>query len=223
MPKVKKSVKKKTVKKAGKKKVLKKMKSAVKKKLKRPAKPVKTKKVVVRKLVKQKVKGKVARPNVKRVEKAKKAAPSEPLILVLNPGSTSTKVAVYKGAKPLVSESIDHNKAQIEKYARIVDQYPMRKAVVLDFLVRNKIDPKTLAAVVDRGGLLKPISSGTYIINQAMLDDLNEARRGEHISNVGAFIAREIADQSGSRAFIVDAVSVDEFSPLARISGLAGI
>lgn len=225
MPKVKKAAKKKTTKKTVektvKKKVLKKIKPATKK----------VKKAVSRKAVIRKTKPKAVKKVLKRANKTKaikKTAKkviqiNEPLILVLNPGSTSTKVAVYKGAKPLVSESIDHNKAEIEKYARIVDQYPMRKTVILDFLTRNKIELKTLAAVVDRGGLLKPISSGTYVINDAMLSDLREAKRGEHISNVGAFIAKEIAEQSGAKAFIVDAVSVDEFSPLARISGLAEI
>ncbi|MDO9391189.1 MAG: butyrate kinase [bacterium] len=208
MAKAKKAAKNKIVKKT----VIKKStKPAVKKKTKGPAKAKKASKgIKVRKVV-------------KGVKAAQKRTAKEPLILVLNPGSTSTKVAVYKGAKPLVSESIDHNKAEIEKYARIVDQYPMRKTVILDFLSRNKIELKTLAAVVDRGGLLKPISSGTYVINDAMLNDLREAKRGEHISNVGAFIAKEVADQSGAQAFIVDAVSVDEFSPLARISGLAEI
>ena len=228
MAKVKRDVRRKTVKKTVVKNTSKKM---VKKKTQTPAKAKKIKKVLRPKQGKQKAKNKTAKATGKKVIKAKSAkkavvskAPSgEPLILVLNPGSTSTKVAVYQGAKPLVSESIDHDKAEIEKYARIVDQYPMRKAVILDFLTRNKIELKTLAAVVDRGGLLKPISSGTYVINEAMLQDLREAKRGEHISNVGAFIAKEIADQSGARAFIVDAVSVDEFSPLARISGLAGI
>ncbi|MBI5804476.1 butyrate kinase [candidate division TA06 bacterium] len=203
-------------------------------KQKKSAAPKKVNKVKKTKVVKRTAAGKKGREASKRIKilkgvRGKKVAagkvriPKDLLILVLNPGSTSTKVAVYKGAKPLVSESIDHNKAEIERYARIVDQYPMRKQVVLDFLSRNKIDPKSLAAVVDRGGLLKPISSGTYVINDAMLSDLREAKRGEHISNVGAFIAKEIADQSGAQAFIVDAVSVDEFSPLARISGLAEI
>lgn len=228
MPKAKKPAKKKTVKKT----VIKRTpKPTVKKKAKSPAKGKKIKKVVRRQPIKQKAKSKTVKAAGKKVVKAKaikkpvasQTVSQEPLILVLNPGSTSTKVAVYKGSKQLVSESIEHDKAEIEKYARIVDQYPMRKTVVIDFLARNQIDPKTLAAVVDRGGLLKPISSGTYVINEAMLQDLREAKRGEHISNVGAFIAREIADQAGAKAFIVDAVSVDEFSPLARISGLAGI
>lgn len=173
------------------------------------------------------VKGQVGRP-AKAAGAAGKAVRSRAkardfLVLVLNPGSTSTKVAIYKNDQPLVSESMEHDKAEIEKYARIVDQYPMRKQVVLEFLARHKIDPNKLSAVVDRGGLLKPISSGTYRINQAMLDDLKQAKRGEHISNVGAFIAREIAQAAGCPAFIVDAVSVDEFSPLARVAGLAGI
>jgi butyrate kinase len=209
-----------------------KKKTAKKTAVKKASKPVKKpKKTVSRKPAKQKANPRPLKTTKKIATKTKvakkpavlKTPSGELLILVLNPGSTSTKVAVYKGSKKLVSESIEHDKAQIEKYARIVDQYPMRKTVILDFLTRNKIELKTLAAVVDRGGLLKPISSGTYAINQAMLNDLREAKRGEHISNVGAFIAREIADQSGAKAFIVDAVSVDEFSPLARISGLAEI
>jgi len=159
----------------------------------------------------------------KTLSAARKERAEEPLILVINPGSTSTKVAVFQGEKPLCQESIEHDRAELEKYQRIVDQHPMRQQLVMDFLARHKIDLKSLAAVVDRGGLLKPISSGTYRINQAMLQDLREAKRGEHISNVGAFIAKEIADRAGCPAFIVDAVSVDEFTPLARVSGLAGI
>jgi butyrate kinase len=234
MPKVKKAIKKKAFKKNVKKKVLKKTKPAVKKKATK-AKKTKTTKTVkrtaVKKTTKKASKGVKARKVVEGIKggkgqkgkRVKGKVANDLMILVLNPGSTSTKVAVYKNDKPMVSESIEHDKAEIEKYARIVDQYPMRKQVVLDFLMRNKIDLATISAVVDRGGLLKPISSGTYVINQAMLQDLREAKRGEHISNVGAFIAKEIADQSGARAFIVDAVSVDEFTPLARISGLAGI
>jgi butyrate kinase len=157
------------------------------------------------------------------LEPARSTSNAEHLVLVLNPGSTSTKVAVFRGGKPLCQESIEHERAELEKYPRIVDQHPMRQQVVMDFLARHKVDIKSLGAVVDRGGLLKPISSGTYRINEAMLQDLREAKRGEHISNVGAFIAKDIAGAAGCPAFIVDAVSVDEFTPLARISGLAGI
>lgn len=166
----------------------------------------------------------VKKPKVTRTPApAWNSSNAEPLVLVLNPGSTSTKVAVFRGGKPLCQESIEHERAELEKYPRIVGQHPMRQKVVMDFLARHKVDVKSLGAVVDRGGLLKPISSGTYRINEAMLHDLREAKRGEHISNVGAFIAKEIADQAGCPAFIVDAVSVDEFTPLARVSGLAGI
>jgi len=219
-------------KKAAKKTIAKKKKAVIKpaKAKKSPAKkkavrkPLKAK-AAPRKKIKKKIVAKKAIkifPAVKKAPKSDKAV-KDFLILVLNPGSTSTKVAVYRGSKQLIAESIGHDKSEVEKYPRIVDQYPMRKAVILDFLTRNKIALKSLSAVVDRGGVLKPISSGTYRINQAMLDDLKEAKRGEHISNVGAFIAKEIADAAGCPAFIVDAVSVDEFSPLARISGLAEI
>lgn len=218
----KKPIKKTTVKK---KKVPSKKSPVEKKAVRKPpkAKAASRKKIIKKTAAKKAIKK--APPKKTAIKKASKSYESAKdfLILVLNPGSTSTKVAVYKGSKQLVAESIGHDKAQIEKFDRIVDQYPMRKAVVLDFLSRNKIDLGQISAVVDRGGLLKPISSGTYLINQAMLDDLKEAKRGEHISNVGAFIAKEIAEQAGCPAFIVDAVSVDEFSPLARISGLAEI
>jgi len=217
------------------------VKKGIVKKKKAPAKAAKAKKLPAKKKAvkkqprvkaaprkKTKKKTTVAKKAIKKSPATKKAPRSDEaakdfLILVLNPGSTSTKVAVYQGSKQLVAESIGHDKSEVEKYPRIVDQYPMRKAVILDFLTRNKIALKSLSAVVDRGGVLKPISSGTYHINQAMLADLKEAKRGEHISNVGAFIAKELADAAGCPAFIVDAVSVDEFSPLARISGLAEI
>jgi butyrate kinase len=212
-------------------------KKVIAKKKKAPAKAAKGKKPPVKKVLKVQVR-KTLPKNIKKKTAVKKAIKISPaakktpksdkatkdfLTLVINPGSTSTKVAVYRGSKQLMAESIGHDKTEIEKYPRIVDQYPMRKAVILDFLTRNKVALKSLSAVVDRGGLLKPITSGTYRINQAMLDDLKEAKRGEHISNVGAFIAKELADAAGCPAFIVDAVSVDEFSPLARISGLAEI
>jgi len=222
-----KPIKKKAVKKAVAKKV---KKITAKKKSSKISPKKKTKKISpAKKIKKSPIAKKAAKPKAKKKSptiKKKKAVARRAegrLILVLNPGSTSTKMAIYRDSEQIISESITHDKAEIEKYPRIVDQYPMRKAVVLDFLSRNNIDLKKLSAVVDRGGLLKPISSGTYVVNQAMLNDLKEAKRGEHISNVGAFIAKEVADAAGCKAFIVDAVSVDEFTPLARISGLAEI
>ncbi|MEW6684586.1 MAG: butyrate kinase [Candidatus Edwardsbacteria bacterium] len=146
-----------------------------------------------------------------------------PLILVINPGSTSTKVALFQGEKLRVEETIRHEEKEISSFSHIADQYLMRKQAVEEFLKRNKISAKDLNAVVGRGGLLKPLSAGTYRVNEEMLKDLREAKRGEHASNLGAIIAREIADESGAEAYIVDPVSVDEFSPLARISGLAEI
>ena len=178
---------------------------------------------VVRKIAPKKPEAPKAEAIVKPAVPRPNSGQVEPLVLILNPGSTSTKVAVYRGDRPLCQESIEHERAELEKYPRIVDQHPMRRHLVLDFLARHKVDAKALGAVVDRGGLLKPISSGTYRISQSMLDDLKEAKRGEHISNVGAFIALDIARAAGCPAFIVDAVSVDEFTPMARVSGLAGV
>ena len=152
-------------------------KKAVKKTIpgKKPAKGIKSKRAV--KTAQAKSPGR--KPAKRAAAAATTANPAaQPLILVINPGSTSTKVAVYQGDTPLASESIAHDQAQIEKFARIVDQHPMRQQVVLDFLARNKVEVKSLRAVVDRGGLLKPISSGTYKINDAMLQDLRQAKRG---------------------------------------------
>ncbi|MCU0607614.1 MAG: butyrate kinase [Candidatus Edwardsbacteria bacterium] len=197
-------------------------KTAATKKITKPRRPVKARPAVRKPAPAVKKKTRTATPKAAATRAAKSTIKkTEPLILVLNPGSTSTKVALYRGDEQLAAESIKHQQAEIEQYPRIVDQYPMRQKVVLGFLARQRVDVTSLSAVVDRGGLLKPISSGTYRVNDAMLADLRAAARGEHISNVGAFIAREIADKAGCEAYIVDAVSVDEFSPLARVAGLA--
>lgn len=144
-------------------------------------------------------------------------------ILVINPGSTSTKIAIFEDEKPLFIEVIRHNLEEIKKFKKIFDQYEFRKGAVLDFLNSKKIDPKTLTCVVGRGGLIKPLKSGTYIINEKMIEDLREAKRGEHASNLGAIIAYEIAKPLHIPAFIVDPVVVDEMEDIARISGLNGI
>jgi butyrate kinase len=144
-------------------------------------------------------------------------------ILVINPGSTSTKVAVYEDETVLVSETLRHSAAELAPFPHIADQYAFRRDAVLDFLRRQQIDPRSLSAVVGRGGLMKPVPSGTYRVSEAMLNDLRHPQEREHASNLGCLIAQEIAAPLGLPAFTVDPVVVDEFEPLARISGLPEI
>ncbi len=150
----------------------------------------------------------------------------EPLrILVINPGSTSTKVAVFEDEKPICSETMAHPHQEVAAFPRIADQYAFRRDAVLSFLRKRDVPLRSLDAVVGRGGLLRPLSSGTYGVNERMLQELRApAKEREHASNLGAIIAHEIAEAAGGiPAFIVDPVCVDEFEPLARISGLPEI
>ncbi|MBN1934623.1 MAG: butyrate kinase, partial [Anaerolineae bacterium] len=145
-------------------------------------------------------------------------------ILVINPGSTSTKVALYElvddTATPLFEEMLHHSNEELAKYSHIYDQYEFRRDAVLRLLNQQGTSIQSLDAVVGRGGVLKPIPSGTYRVNETMLHEMRYAPRREHASNLGCALAHEIAVQVGIPAFIVDPVSVDEFEPLARVSGL---
>jgi len=144
-------------------------------------------------------------------------------LLIINPGSTSTKIGVYEDEKSLFEETLRHDVKELTPYARIIDQYPFRKQVILDALHRKGFNLTKFSAIVGRGGLLRPIPGGTYRVNAAMLDDLKSGRYGEHASNLGAILAYEIASQLNIPAFIVDPPVVDELEPLARISGVPAI
>ncbi|WP_371414823.1 butyrate kinase [Caloramator sp. E03] len=144
-------------------------------------------------------------------------------ILVINPGSTSTKVAIFKGTKNLKQKNLQHSSKEIENYEKISDQYEFRKQAVLSWLKEEGISTKELIAVVGRGGLLRPMPGGTYRITEALVKDAAVGVQGEHASNLGAIIAKSIADEEGIDSFIVDPVAVDEFDDLARISGLPEI
>jgi butyrate kinase len=141
------------------------------------------------------------------------------LILVINPGNTSTKVAVYEGLAPLCSESIKHSDEELAHFDDINSQKDFRKDLVYDFLHKKAIKLDAIHAVAARGGLLKPLASGTYMVNKEMIDDLVEAKKGEHASNLAAQIGYAIASKLGISCYIVDPVSVDEAGPLARYSG----
>jgi butyrate kinase len=141
-------------------------------------------------------------------------------LLVINPGSTSTKVAVFKKTENIVQKNLSHSTEELVKYEKITDQFEYREHMILDWLKEEKIELESLAAVVGRGGLLKPMPSGTYKVTDAMIEDLKIGVQGEHASNLGGILARGIADLQGIPSFIVDPVAVDEFPDIARVSGL---
>ncbi len=141
-------------------------------------------------------------------------------ILVINPGSTSTKIGVYEDETQLFEKTLRHPTEEIAKYASIVDQKDFRKGMILDLLKENQFDVKSLDVVVGRGGLLKPIPGGTYPVSDPLLQDLVIGRQGQHASNLGGILAREIADEIGVSSYIVDPVVVDELSEVARLSGI---
>lgn len=144
-------------------------------------------------------------------------------ILAVNPGSTSTKIAVYDNDKVVLIKGIDHPACEIEKYNNIQDQFEMRKDAVLKVLKENNIDINTLSAVVGRGGLLPPVKSGAYLVNDQMIDRLVNRPIIEHASNLGAIISYEIAKQLEINAYIYDSVAVDELDDVARLSGICGM
>lgn len=141
-------------------------------------------------------------------------------LLIINPGSTSTKIGVYEDEKEIFVETLRHSSDEIAKYDSIFEQKEFRKSVIMNVLKENNFDVNTLDAVVGRGGMLKPIPGGTYEVNELLLNDLKVGVQGEHASNLGGILANEIAKEVGGRAFIVDPVVVDELEPVARISGV---
>lgn len=140
--------------------------------------------------------------------------------LIINPGSTSTKIGVFEDETLLFEETLRHSTEEISKYASIVDQKDFRKKIITDLLTEKNFDTKSLNVVVGRGGMLKPIPGGTYAVADALLEDLKKGVQGQHASNLGGILAREIGDEIGVPSFIVDPVVVDEMMPIARYSGV---
>ncbi|MDR0949617.1 MAG: butyrate kinase [Lachnospiraceae bacterium] len=139
--------------------------------------------------------------------------------LVINPGSTSTKIGVFEDETLLFEETLRHTTEEIAAYDSVADQKDFRKDIILKLLESKGFDLQSLSMVVGRGGMLKPIPSGTYAVTDALLQDLNAAVQGEHASNLGGILAREIGDPLGIPSYIVDPVVVDELMPIARFSG----
>lgn len=140
-------------------------------------------------------------------------------ILAVNPGSTSTKIAVYENGDEILKENIPVDQDIISEYKCVLDQLEHRFDLIKRTLIDNGVKPDSFDAVVGRGGILAPMPSGTYLVTEEMTGYLKDAPRGEHASNLGAFIAEKFAHMSGCEAYIVDPVSVDELTDVARISG----
>ncbi len=147
----------------------------------------------------------------------------EPLVLVINPGSTSTRIALYRGESRVEEEEIAHPPEVLDESADLWKQLEPRSAAVRDFLQRTGVKADSLDAVVGRGGLLRPVAGGTYEVSESMLEDARVGLQGSHASNLGCALAAAVARPEGIPAYVVDPVSVDESEELAAYSGLAGI
>jgi len=142
------------------------------------------------------------------------------LILAINPGSTSTKIAVFHKTKEVFLKNIKHSTENLAGFEKITDQYAFRKQIILDELENASFDVKNIKVIVGRGGVIKPIPSGVYEVSERMMEDLKVGVLGQHASNLGGLIANDIAKTvPGARAYIADPVVVDELSDLARVSG----
>lgn len=144
-------------------------------------------------------------------------------ILAINPGSTSTKIAVYENKDLLFKKSIKYDNEFISSFDKIIDQYSFREESILRTLKEENIDLSSFDAIVGRGGMLKPIKGGTYLVNDLMIDYVKEAPRGEHASNLGCVLAKNLADSINKPSYIVDPVSVDEMEDIARYTGMPEI
>lgn len=145
------------------------------------------------------------------------------VVIVINPGSTSSKIALFKAGKMIAERTVNYSLAELNRFDSVIAQKDFRMQAIRGFLADQDFLASEVLAVVGRGGLLKPIPGGTYAVNDAMLEDLSAARHNEHASNLGAGLAQTIAAHYGVKAYVVDPPVVDELQPLARISGLKGI
>lgn len=144
-------------------------------------------------------------------------------ILAINPGSTSTKISLYEDEKEIFTKKLDHPLEEIEKFDNVEGQLTMRKDFVIAFLKEINFDIEELSAVVARGGMLPPVKTGAYIINELMVDRVENRPIMEHASNLAAPIAYGIAKEVGIPSYIYDCVMADELPDIARISGMPDI
>lgn len=145
---------------------------------------------------------------------------SRKYILVINPGSTSTKVAIFEGENPVVVEKVEHGSEELKSFDSAIAQYDYRLKLIMEWLEKIKVSTAELLAVVGRGGLLQPIPGGTYAVSDLMKEDLKIGVQGEHPANLGGLLAAGIAERENIPAYITDAVGTDEFDDIARLSGV---
>lgn len=145
-------------------------------------------------------------------------------ILVINTGSTSTKIAVYIDKMALFEENITHSKMELSRFKTVMDEFDWRKSIILEILAKHDIDMSTIKAIASRGGITRPICSGTYAINEKMIDDMWVLNSVEaHPTNLAPVLSYNIAKENNIKAYVVDPVVVDEMSDVARVSGMKGI
>ena len=144
-------------------------------------------------------------------------------ILAINPGSTSTKIAIFEDEKQVSEVTLDNPASEMAKFAKTIDQLDFRYGVIMNYLKEQNYDVHKLDACVGRGGYLHPIEAGTYTVNDAIVHDLTIALHGDHAANLGGLLARKIADPLGIPSYIVDPTAVDELQDVARISGMPDI
>jgi len=166
----------------------------------------------------------LARPQTESIAPSKSGSPEADFkVLVINPGSTSTKLAVYSGDTPELVRNLRHGDDEMKQFHGLpaLTQFDFRCAAIERELDSAGIPIASLDAVVGRGGLTGPVSSGTYRVSETMLDELRGAKHGDHPANLGAILAQSIAAKSGVEAYVVDPPTVDEWQDVARLSGSA--
>lgn len=142
------------------------------------------------------------------------------VIFAINPGSTSTKLALFRSRELVFERSVAHDVDSLRRFKIAADQLEYRFKFIMDVLKEESIDPSIIDAFVGRGGLLKPLSGGTYAVNDRMLEDLSQSTYGDHASNLGAIIADRLGKENKKPAFTVNPVVVDELIDEARFTGL---
>ena len=145
------------------------------------------------------------------------------VIIVINPGSTSTKTALFRGDEKIAQENVSHPSDQLAKFDNVAEQFELRMTQIDQWLQSQKIGEKKVVAIAGRGAPVKPLEGGVYNINQQLLDDLKNAHYSNHASNLGAIIADFLGRRYSVPAVIVDPITIDNFTPLARISGIPEI